>query len=130
MAYDGGTLASHVLIVERMLQQAHREPLPTGYVELVATHPDWQRRGLASRLLRASARDLKAFALGALSPSSAGFYARLGWELWRGPLSVRRGDALEATPDEEVMIRRTCTTPAWLDLDAPLSVEWRDGEVW
>jgi hypothetical protein len=56
-------------------------------------------------------------------------YARLGWEFWRGPLFIRRAGRLIPTPDEEVMILRLPKTPP-LDLEAPLSVEWREGELW
>ena len=70
------------------------------------------------------------FELAALSPSAVEFYTRLGWELWRGPLFVRTPAGPEPTPDEEVMVRRTPHTPAGLSLDLPLSVEWREGEVW
>jgi aminoglycoside 2'-N-acetyltransferase I len=124
-----GEIVSHLMIVERLLQPGSAALMRTGYVELVATHPSWQGRGLATRLLRMVEPLIERYDLGALSPSDAAFYARLGWECWRGPLFVRRDGRVEATPDEEVMIRRTASTPS-LDLDAPLSVEWREGEVW
>jgi predicted N-acetyltransferase YhbS len=104
--------------------------LRTGYIELVATDPQWQGHGFASALLRAAVADLAAFELGALSPSDDAFYSRLGWERWRGPLSVRLGSTAEPTPDEEIMVLRTPRTPPWLTLDMPLSCEWREGEVW
>ena len=127
---DGADMVSHLMIVERVLQPAERPALRTGYIELVATHPEWQGRGYASALLRASAKELDAFELGALSPSDAAFYTRLGWETWRGPLMVRTGHGVVPTPDEEIMIRRTARTPAWLSVDVSLSCEWREGEVW
>ena len=65
----------------------------------------------------------------ASSPSFAVTYARLGWEFWRGPLFIRRADRLIPTPDEDVMILRLPKTPP-LDLEAPLSAEWREGELW
>lgn len=130
VARVGGALAGHLMIVERALQPGTAVPLRTAYVELVATHPAWQGQGIATALLRHSAAECDRYELAALSPSSVAFYARLGWELWRGPLSVRTAQGTEPTPDEEVMVRRTTRTPAWLDLEAPLSVEWRDGEVW
>ena len=36
------------------------------------------------------------------------------------------------TPEEDglVMVRRTPTTPSDLDLDAPISCDWRPGDVW
>jgi len=131
---EAGELVSHLMVVERALQPmlpaAAGPVLRTGYVELVATHPRWQGHGFASALMRAAAEDLAAFELGALSPSDAAFYARLGWEPWRGPLSVRRGATTEATPDEEIMVLRTPRTPHWLTTDMPLSCEWREGEIW
>jgi aminoglycoside 2'-N-acetyltransferase I len=101
------------------------------YIELVATDPASQGNGYASMLLRALVSKLTKHDIAGLSPSAESFYARLGWELWRGPLFVRTEAGIESSPeDEEVMILRLPRTPAHLDLDAPLSVEWRPGEVW
>ena len=69
--------------------------------------------------------------LAALSTSQTAFYARVGWELWQGPLAIRRGDSLEPTPpDEQVMIRRLPRTPATLVSTSLLTAEWRVGELW
>jgi aminoglycoside 2'-N-acetyltransferase I len=124
-----GLLVSHVMWVARQLQPTSLEPLRTAYVEAVATDPAYQRRGYATALLRRLADEIQDFELAALSPSDEGFYARLGWEVWRGPLLIRRGRVLEATPDETVMVLRLPHTPP-LDLDEPLSAEWRRGELW
>jgi aminoglycoside 2'-N-acetyltransferase I len=51
-------------------------------------------------------------------------------ELWRGPLFIRTGARLDPTPEESVMILRLERTPADLDLDEPLSAEWRTAELW
>lgn len=71
------------------------------------------------------------FELGALSTGRPGFYRRLGWETWRGPTFVRTRNGLERTPDEDglVMVRFTLAMPA-IDIAAPLSCEWRRGDVW
>jgi GNAT superfamily N-acetyltransferase len=133
LATVDGELVSHAMWVPRTL--THRgTPLRCAYVEAVATEPTRQRRGHATRVLRALADAITDFELGALSPSDAAFYARLGWEPWRGPLAVATGDvasgdAVTPTPDEEVMILRLPRTPA-LDLDGPLVAPWRPGEVW
>ena len=80
-------------------------------VEVVAVDPGWE--------------------LAALSPSDEDFYERRGWELWRGPLAIRRDGHLEASPpDEQVMIRRLPRTPATLDVTTLLTAEWREGELW
>jgi GNAT superfamily N-acetyltransferase len=125
-----GRIVAHAMVVPRWLQPEGHAPLHTGYVELVATHPAFQRRGYARALLRRVPMMLQDYALGALSPSDHTFYTPLGWELWRGPLSVRTVQGLEATPDEEVMVLRLPRTPATLDLSSGISIEWRPGEVW
>jgi aminoglycoside 2'-N-acetyltransferase I len=125
-----GHIVSHAMWVARALQAGAEPPLHTAYVEAVATKPALQGRGFATAILRRLAEEIHGYDLGALSPSDDRFYSRLGWELWRGPLFIRTGDRLEATRDESVMILRTGLTPQNLNLDGPLSAEWRPGEVW
>ena len=129
-----GALVSHAAWVTRWLQAGDRAPLRTAYVEAVATAPARRRQGLATAVLRRLARELVAdgrWELGALSPSVPDFYSRLGWEMWRGPLAIRRGRNLDPSPpDEQVMILRLPRTPADLDMTSLLTAEWRVGEVW
>jgi len=125
-----GRIVSHAMWVPRELQAGTRAPLRAAYVEAVATRPAWQGRGFATEVLRRLTREIHDYDLGALSPSDERFYARIGWEPWRGPLFIRTAAGLDATPDDSVMIHRTARTPADLNLDAPLSAEWRPGEVW
>jgi aminoglycoside 2'-N-acetyltransferase I len=126
----GGRIVSHAMWVDRALQVGDGVRLRTAYVEAVATKPAFQRRGIGTALMRRLAREILDYDLGALSPSDERFYARLGWEAWRGPLFIRTASGLDATPDEGVMILRLEKTPAGLDLDSPLSGEWRPGEPW
>lgn len=88
--------------------------LRTAFVEAVATAPEHQGKGFASAVLRELATHITSYDLGALSPSEAAFYERLGWELWRGPLGIRTEHGLKPTPGEEAMIlrlpRRRCST--------------------
>jgi aminoglycoside 2'-N-acetyltransferase I len=67
--------------------------------------------------------------LAGLSTGSPGFYTRLGWQSWRGPLFVRTEVGPLTTPTDSVMILLLPHTPP-LDLDGPLSAEWRVGELW
>ena len=129
LAYHGGALASHALWITRLLQQGDGPLLRCAYVEGMATEPAWQRRGLGSAVMRRLAAEIGGYDLGALCTGSPGYYARLGWELWRGPLYARTATGLEPCDEEGVMILRTRHTPP-LDLDGPLSVEWRPLEVW
>jgi aminoglycoside 2'-N-acetyltransferase I len=122
-------LVSHAAWVTRWLQVDDGKLLRTAYVEAVATAPAYQGRGLASAVMRELVRHLEDYDLGALSPSDAMFYERLGWEVWHGPLAVRTKDGLQPTPDEQVMIYRLARTPS-LDSSRLLTAEWREGEVW
>jgi aminoglycoside 2'-N-acetyltransferase I len=126
-----GRIVGHASVVERELRVGE-QPLRTGYVEAVAIDPAWQGRGLGSRLMRdVDAYVEERFELGALGTGSHRFYERLGWRTWRGPASVRTEHGLERTPDEDgyILVLETPASPP-LDLDAPISCEWRPGDVW
>jgi hypothetical protein len=76
------------------------------------------------------AMEIADYEIGALSPAETSLYSHLGWELWQGPLFHRKeGNWLPDPQDEVAMIMRLPKTPA-LDLTLPLSIEWREGEVW
>lgn len=122
---------SHAAWVTRWLAPGARAPLRTAYVEAVATDPAHQRRGYASAVLQRLIREVAGFDLAALCPSDEGqwLYGRLGWVPWLGPLSIRGGSGPIATPEESIMIHRLPGSPP-LDLNDPLSAEWRPGELW
>jgi aminoglycoside 2'-N-acetyltransferase I len=125
-----GLLVSHALWVTRYVQVGTRPVLKTAYVEAVATEKAYRNRGFATAIMKRLACEIQDYDLAALSPFSAAYYQRLGWELWQGPLSIRTENGLLPSPTEEqVMILRLAGTPD-LDLSAPISVEWREGEVW
>jgi len=132
----GDQLVTHALWITRWLEVGESERYPDGlgllrtaYVEAVATHPDHRRRGYATEVMQRLAREIAGYDLGALSPAEPELYKKLGWEYWQGSRFVRQDGELRPTPDEDVMILRLPGTPP-LDLDAPLSCEWREGEVW
>jgi aminoglycoside 2'-N-acetyltransferase I len=126
----GSKLVTHALWVTRWLQAGTGPIMRTAYVEAVATEEGHRKRGFATAAMRRLAREIEDFDLGGLSPFSVAYYARLGWEAWRGPLYIRTDDGLVPTPAEgPVMILRLPKTPD-LDLNAPLSAEWREGELW
>ena len=129
LAYVDDMLLSHALWITRWLQYDHSLMLRTAYVEAVATHPDHQHCGLATSVMSKLQASILDFDLGALSPSDHRWYARLGWERWEGMLSIRTDEGILPTPGEEVMILRLPNTPP-LVLNAPLSAEWREGELW
>jgi aminoglycoside 2'-N-acetyltransferase I len=130
LSVDGRTVC-HASVVDRELHVAGR-PLRTGYVEAVATAPGDQRRGYGSAVMREVNEHIsRSCELGALGTGSQGFYERLGWRIWRGPTYVRApgGDQRTADEDGYILVLATPTTPP-LDLDAPISCDWREGDVW
>jgi aminoglycoside 2'-N-acetyltransferase I len=126
-----GRIVSHASVIERELHVADR-PLRTGYVEAVATDPALQGRGHGTIVMRdASAYIRDGFALGCLGTGAHHFYERLGWVTWRGPAFVRTPDGPVRTPDDEgsIVVLPTPTSPK-LDFGAPISCDWRPGDVW
>ena len=126
-----GRLVCHASVVERALHVAGRQ-LRTGYVEAVATAPAEQRHGHGSAVMREVNEYIsRHYELGALGTGSQGFYERLGWQIWRGPTSVRAQTGDERTPEEDgyILVYITPATPP-LDLDSAISCEWREGDVW
>jgi aminoglycoside 2'-N-acetyltransferase I len=126
-----GVPVAHASVVERVLEVDGR-PIRTGYVEAVSTHPDHRRRGYATAIMRRVNEHVdRTFPLGALDTALVPFYERLGWVVWTGPTSVRTADGVVPTPEEDggVMVRATPTSPP-LDLSAPITCDWRPGDVW
>ena len=132
VASIGDDIVAHAAVVERRLHVGGR-PLRTGYVEAVATDPSLQGRGIGTLVMRAVGAQIAAgFELGALGTGAFHFYERLGWVRWRGPSSVRLAAGGERpTPDDDgyILVLATPTSPL-LDFDAPISCEWRRGDVW
>jgi aminoglycoside 2'-N-acetyltransferase I len=130
LGYQGSSLVRHASWITRWIQVETKPVMRTAYTEAVATEVEFQAQGLATKVMKRIAEEIQDYELGALSPFSVAFYERLGWELWRGLLFIRKGNELQHTyRDGDVMILRLPKTPA-LDLYAPLSAEWREGELW
>ncbi len=122
----------HAAVVTRELH-VDGVALVTAYVEAVATDPSVQGQGLGTQVMRAVGDFIDAgdWQLAALGTGSQGFYERLGWRIWRGPSFVRTESGDVATPDEDgyIMVRLTPRSPA-VRWNAPISCEWRPGDVW
>ena len=133
IASEGQGPIAHAAVVDRPLYVG-ADTLPTGYVEAVAVLPDRQGTGLGTLVMTEINRLLDAtYQLGALSTGRHGFYERLGWLRWRGPSWVRHSDGRRersADEDDGIMVRPTPSTPAPLDLQGPIEVDWRPGDVW
>jgi aminoglycoside 2'-N-acetyltransferase I len=132
LAEGAGRIVGHASVVPRWFDVGGRRLL-VGYVEAVATHPAWRRRGVASRLLgQANAHIREQFELGALSTGVGAVYSSNGWEHWRGETWVMLATGPKRTPDEDdgIMVLRTPRTPVDLDVRGPITCDWRPGDAW
>jgi aminoglycoside 2'-N-acetyltransferase I len=128
-AYRAQELVSHAVVTPRWLQPEGLPLLRTAYVDAVATLPIYQGQGIGSMVMRHLASLLADFEIACLETDRVSFYARLGWEEWRGPLAGRTATELLPTPDQKgIMILRLARTPA-LDLDGSLTIEYA-GRIW
>jgi aminoglycoside 2'-N-acetyltransferase I len=126
---DDGTVIAHAAVIPRRIEVAGRA-FRTGYVEAVATDPGFRGAGHGTAVMTEASRIVcNGFEMGALSTGSPGFYARLGWELWRGSVYVRHGAELVRTPEEDgdVMVLRFGPS-AEADLAATIACEARTGD--
>ena len=129
LAYREHELVSHAVATTRWLQPKGLPLLRTAYIDAVATLPVYQGQGIGSTLMRHLATVLADFEMACLQTERVSFYARVGWEVWRGPLAGRRATELLPTPDQKgVMILRLARTPP-LDVESLLVIEY-DGRIW
>jgi aminoglycoside 2'-N-acetyltransferase I len=129
LAYREQEVVSHAVATTRWLQPEGLPLLRTAYIDAVATLPAYQGQGIASTLMRHLATVLSDFEMACLQTERVSFYARLGWEVWRGPLAGRRATELLPTSDQKgVMILRLARTPP-LDIDRLLVIEYA-GRIW
>ncbi len=127
----GGRPVAHASVVPRVLELGERR-VRTGYVEAVGTAAVAQGRGFGRRVMaEIEALVRREFEMGGLATGEHEFYARLGWERWRGPTSVRRGDRLVRSPEEDdaIMVLRFGPS-ADVDLDGPIACTARRGDDW
>jgi aminoglycoside 2'-N-acetyltransferase I len=130
LAWSGDVLVAHAAVVQRRFLYQGRA-LRTGYVEGVAVHADHRRQGLGAVVMGPVERVIgAAYDLGALSSSEIGipFYEARGWRRWQGPTSALTPGGTTRTEDDDDSVYVLGATS--LDLTAPLTCDWRDGDVW
>lgn len=130
----GSRVVAHgALVLRRCLHRGR--VLRMGYVEAVAVEPARQRQGHGGWVMSRLEALAPAFDLLALGASEAGrgLYERRGWVPWRGPTSVLGPEGVVATPDEDghvLVLVPPDRSGGALDLDAALTCDWREGDVW
>lgn len=130
LGYLGAEIVSHAVVTTRWAQPEGQRELKTAYVDAVATKPEFQSRGCASAVMRRLAADIDDHEVAFLQTDIPGFYERLGWEAWRGPLAGRSEEGLIPTPEQRgVMVMRLPRTPP-IDLESPLTIECQRERIW
>lgn len=129
LVYRDEELVSHAVVTTRWLQPEGHPKLKTAYVDAVATLPAYQGQGYGHALMRYLAENIADYEIACLETERTGFYARLGWQAWRGPLAGRKGGELLPTPEQKgIMLLGLTDTPV-LNWDGLLTVEY-DGRIW
>jgi aminoglycoside 2'-N-acetyltransferase I len=130
LGYRGSDLASHAVVTTRWLQPDGQPVLKTAFVDAVSTLPAYQHEGHASAVMSRLATAIDDYDVGCLQTDIPGFYERLGWQLWRGPLAGRGQDGLIPTSQQTgVMVFRLPRTPS-LDLESQLTIECQPERIW
>jgi aminoglycoside 2'-N-acetyltransferase I len=131
LAFQDGQLVSHAMVTTRWLQPEGQPTLKTAYVDAVATLPAFQGRGHGSAVMRQLAISIDGgYVIACLETERAGFYERLGWQAWRGPLAGRSEHGLIPTPGQTgIMVLRLSNTPA-LNLVSALTIECQEVRIW
>jgi aminoglycoside 2'-N-acetyltransferase I len=130
LGYVGTELVSHAVVTTRGVQPDGGGVLRTAFVDAVSTLPAYEGQGCGSAVMRRLAAEIPDYEIGCLQTDIPGFYARLGWELWRGPLAGRGAAGLIPTPEQHgVMVLQLPSGPP-LDLDALLTIEVQPERIW
>jgi aminoglycoside 2'-N-acetyltransferase I len=130
LAYREDEFVSHAVVTTRWLQPEGHPVLKTAYVDAVATLPIYQGQGYGSAVMRHLAENIPDYAIACLETEKIGFYERLGWVVWRGPLAGRSEQGLVPTPDQRgIMVLRLAETPS-LNLNDGLTIECQAGRIW
>jgi aminoglycoside 2'-N-acetyltransferase I len=101
-----GRLVGHACWTTRRLVPADLPPLRTSWVDAVVVDPAHQNIGVGTSVMRRLAELTEDFDLRALGTEQIAFFARLGWERWRGPTRGVLHDPLDS-----LMILGTATSP-------------------
>jgi aminoglycoside 2'-N-acetyltransferase I len=129
LAYREHEFVGHAVATTRWLQPQGLPLLRTAYIDAVATLPVYQGQGIGSAVMCQLASSISEYEIACLETGRVSFYQRVGWEVWRGALTGRRGSELLPTPEQKgIMILRLERTPP-LDLHASLVIEYA-GRIW
>ena len=132
MGHHAGKVISHVVITERWCRAGTGPDLRCAYFDAVATRPEEQGNGYGAQTLEFAIRlCAERFSLCALSADAAiGWYERLGFLRWMGPLSIETPDGLSTHTTPPSITVLVFPLVEHLDLNLPLRGNWRPGLGW
>jgi aminoglycoside 2'-N-acetyltransferase I len=130
LGFEGDVLVSHAVVTTRGAQPEGLPVLRTAFVDAVSTQPEYEGQGYGSAVMRRLAAEIPDYEIGCLQTDIPGFYERLGWQLWRGPLAGRDDDSLIPTPDQRGVMVVPLPSPPPLDLDTLLTIERQPDRIW
>lgn len=131
LLWDGDDLIGHASVVQRRLLY-DGQALRTGYVEGVGVRADHRRLGHGWALMAQLEGIIRGgYDLGALAVTDEAieFYADRGWTRWRGPTSALTPTGVRRTEEDDDCIYVLPVSHP-LDPTAPLTCDWRDGDLW
>lgn len=123
-------IIGHAALIPRTIH-IDGSPYQVGYIEGVAVASTYQRQGIGAQIMR-QITDMAAhdFVVAMLSTGEHDFYARFGWQRFKGESYVDNHGTIERTADEDegLMVLTNLThlnQPgiAWV-------CDWRTGDVW
>jgi aminoglycoside 2'-N-acetyltransferase I len=129
LGYLDGDVVAHTLWLDRRMRVGDGDWTTAAYIEGVATHPEYRKRGYGEAVMRRVQDEIAHYPLGALSPAVEPWYLKLGWERWLGRLWIDKDGQMAETRDETVLVYRTPRTGP-LDLTVSLTAEWRPFALW
>ena len=81
-----GRLVGHATWSTRRLWIAEGMHFRCAHLDGVATDPSLQNRGIGTAVIKRVMTEIATFDIGTLSTERQSFYARLGWQRWKGRL--------------------------------------------
>ncbi|WIF73551.1 GNAT family N-acetyltransferase [Proteus vulgaris] len=130
-AYHQEKIVGHVAVIRRNMAIDHK-PISVGYVEAMAVHQAYRRKGIGKHLMAHTNNIIEAcYQLGLLSASDEGapLYSLLGWKVWKGQLFELNQGIYQQSIGEEGGVMAFSPSNS-LNLTASLYCDFRGGDQW
>ena len=132
VALAGPSAVGHASAVPRRIRFGGQPWRTTGYVEAVATAPEWRGRGVGRQVVERLQEEIAVrWPVALLSTGTAtGFYERLGWERWGGTSFTRTATGVVADGEQDGLMVLRIDPSAVPDLSVDVTCEDRPGDAW